>query len=95
MPHYTLIQNAGAAISIFALVFVGLKMAMMSHYGLADKFNTFFFSLRLIDKPKLSGFDNVAMRSYIRRSNTINKMFYFVAGSIVLFYFIVNSALRN
>lgn len=95
MPRYTLIQNAGAAIGIFALVFIGLKMAIMSHYRLANKFSIFVLSLKLINKPKISGFDNVAMRSYIKRSNTINKMFYFVAGSIVLLYFIINSALRN
>lgn len=95
MPHYTLIQNAGAAIGIFALLFIGLKMVIMSHYGLVNKFSVFVFSLRLINKPQISGFEDIAMRSYIKRSNTINKMFYFVAGSILLLYFIINSALRN
>lgn len=95
MARNTLTENTGAVVFILALVFIGLKMGIMAHYKLANKLKLFFFSLKSLNKPQISGFDNVAMRHYIRRSNLINKMFYVMLAGLALLYVIINAAVQR
>lgn len=95
MSRHTLSENAGTVALILALVFFTLKIGIMSHYRLANKLKLFIFSLKTLSKPHISGFDNVAMRHYIRRSNIINKMFYVALASLALLYVIMNAALKG
>ncbi len=95
MQRHTLIQNAGATIIICTALFIALKLLMMSRYHLPDKIKLFLYSLKNISKPQISGIENIGMRSYIRRSNLVNRLFYLATATIVIFYIVVNSALRH
>lgn len=95
MARHTLMQNTSAIALILMLVFIVVKMGVMNHYNLANKLKLFFFSLKSLSKPQISGFDNVAMRHYIRRSNLINKMFYVMLAGLALLYVIINAAVQR
>ncbi len=95
MQRHTLIQNAGATIVLCTTVFIALKVLMMSRYQLPGKINLFLYSLKNISKPQISGIEHIGMRSYIRHSNIVNKLFYLATAIIMLFYIVVNSALRQ
>lgn len=95
MARHTLMQNTSAIALILMLVFIVVKMGVMNHYKLANKLKLFFFSLKSLNKPQISGFDNVAMRHYIRRSNLINKMFYVMLAGLALLYVIINAAVQR
>lgn len=95
MQRHTLIQNAGATIFICTTIFIILKVLLMSHYRLRGKMGVFLYSLKNISKPQVSGIENISMRSYIRRSNLVNKLFYIAAAIVVILYIVVSSALRQ
>ena len=95
MPRHTLTENTSAIVLILTLVFIGVKMVVMNHYNLSNKLKLFFFSLKSLSKPQISGFDNVAMRHYIRHSNIINKMFYVMLAGLALLYVIINAAVQR
>jgi hypothetical protein len=95
MQRHTLIQNAGATIILCTTVFIVLKVLMMSRYHLPGKIKLFLYSLKNISKPQISGIEHIGMRSYMRRSNIVNKFFYLATATIVIFYIVVNSALRQ
>lgn len=95
MQRHTLIQNTGATVVICATVFILLKMILMSQYRLSGKMRVFRYSLKNISKPQISGIDNIGMRSYLRRSNTVNRLLYTITAAVVIFYIVVNTALRQ
>ena len=95
MQRHTLIQNAGTTLIACAMLFILFKAILMNYYHLSGKLKVFLFSLKNISKPQMSGIQNVGMRSYIRRSNLVNKLFYSATAAILLFYIVINAALRH
>lgn len=80
---------------ICATVFILLKMILMNRYHLPGKMRIFLYSLKNISKPQISGIDNIGMRSYLRRSNTVNTLLYTITAAFLIFYIVVNTALRQ